>query len=130
MKPQETLAAARGFAAEVRARGEILQDNWLNNGPAMLAKQLPGGWRAQLQPAFRGQALVLEALGRLDLLRSKLFALCDRGLDIGDCLALAPSADELATVLPWLEQQDTNPGWPAHVGGVFGDLARRIGHGV
>jgi hypothetical protein len=99
--PAEVQEAARGFAVEVRARGEILQDNnWLNNGPAMLAKQLPGGWRAQLQPAFKSRALVLEALGWLDLLRSKLFALCDRGLDVGDCVALGPSAEELASVLP------------------------------
>jgi hypothetical protein len=83
-----------------------------------------------LQPAFKGRALVLEALSRLDLLRSKLFALCDQGLDIADCVALAPSAEELASILPWLEQQDTNPGWPAHVRATFGDLARRLGHGV
>src|SRR2546422_3386090 len=30
--------AARAFAAEVRDRGDTLQDDWLNNGPASLCK--------------------------------------------------------------------------------------------
>ena len=80
--------AARAFAAEMRTAGDTLQDDWLNNGPASLARELPDGWRDRLQPLFSGAALELRALGRSDLLRTKLFALCDRGLDLGDCLAL------------------------------------------
>jgi len=30
--PQEIHIAARAFAVEIRAAGEILQDDWLNNG--------------------------------------------------------------------------------------------------
>lgn len=126
----EIVSAARAFAAEARRRGEILDDDWLNNGPASLADQLPAGWQARLQSAFRGRAVVLQALGREDLLRAKVFALCDRGLDLGDCLALAPSADELALIHPWLERQDANPGWPEHVRATLEDLGRRLGHGV
>jgi hypothetical protein len=66
----------------------------------------------------------------LDLLRSKLFALCDRGFDLGDCLALAPTADELGAILPWVEQQDGNPDWPAHVRATLAALGRKLGHGV
>jgi hypothetical protein len=126
----EILAAAASFAADARRQGEALGDDWLNNGPALLAQQLPQDWRAHLQPPFNGRALVLEALGRLDLLRSKLFALCDRGIDIGDCVALVPTTDELAAVLPWLELQDAHPGWPGHVRATFEDFARTLGHGV
>jgi len=127
----EIRAAAAGFAAELRRKGEPLSDDWLNNGPALLARQLPRDWRSHLQPAFTGRVMLLEALGRLDLLRSKLFALCDRGIDIGDCVALAPTANDLAAVLPWLEQQDAHPGWPEHVRATFDDLARKLGrHGV
>src|SRR5438477_2451090 len=53
----EILAAARAFAAERRAAGESIRDDWLNNGPASLA---------------------LRSLGRADLLKLKLFAFCDR----------------------------------------------------
>jgi hypothetical protein len=114
----------------MRGRGQILADDWLNNGPASLAGQLPFDWKSRLQPAFSGAAISLQALGREDLLRSKLFALCDRAIDLPDCLALAPTADELAAILPWLERQDTNPGWPAHARETMQDLARRLGHGV
>jgi hypothetical protein len=122
--------AARSFATEMRQRGEDLQDDWLNNGPASLVSVLPPGWRERLQPAFSGTSIELRCLGREDLLRSKLFALCDRGFDLGDCLALAPSADELRAILPWLEQQDGNPDWPAHVRTTLADLGSRLGHGV
>ena len=69
-----------------------------------------------------------EDLNRSNLLCAKLFALCDRGIDIGDCIALAPTATELATLLPWLEQQDADPGWPAHVRLTLTDLGNRLDH--
>ncbi|HEY3355685.1 MAG TPA: DUF6036 family nucleotidyltransferase [Polyangia bacterium] len=128
--PAAIAAAARAFAAAARSRGEILDDDWLNNGPASLVPQLPAGWQDRLQPLFRGTALLLRTLGRDDLLRSKLFALCDRGLDLGDCLALAPTKPELRALLPWLEQQDGNPDWPAHVQATIADVGRRLGHGL
>ena len=66
----------------------------------------------------------------MDLLRSKLFALCDRALDLPDCVALAPTPGELDAILPWLEERDGNPEWPTHVRAVLDDFARRLGHGV
>ncbi len=128
--PQSILDASRAFAAAVRAAGDALQDDWLNNGPASLADHLQPQWEERLQEGFEGSAIRLRCLGRSDFLCSKLFALCDRGIDLGDCLALKPEADELAVILPWLEQQDAHPHWPAHVQATFADLARRLGHGV
>jgi hypothetical protein len=128
--PREIQEASRAFAAQVRSRGETLADDWLNNGPASLAQHLPSEWQARLQTVFTGQALLLRSLGRDDLIRSKLFALCDRGIDLADCIALAPTADELAAILPWLERQDANPDWPSHARAIVVDLARRLGHAV
>jgi Nucleotidyltransferase of unknown function (DUF6036) len=128
--PDAIKAAASAFAAERRRAGELLDDQWLNNGPAALAKQLPSDWHERLHTVFAGSALELQSLGRDDLLRSKLFALCDRGLDLADCVALAPTSGELAILLPWVEQQDLNPDWPAHVRATLADLGRRLGHGV
>jgi hypothetical protein len=128
--PSAVVEAARSLAAELRRRGEGLQDDWLNNGPASLTSVLPPGWRDRLQLVFSGTAIQLRCLGRDDLLRSKLFALCDRGFDLGDCLALAPTADELRAILPWLELQDGHPGWPAHARATLADLGWRLGHGV
>jgi len=129
MLPPEVVAAAQAFAAEVRAGGGALRDEWLNNGPSQLGQLLPAGWELRLQEAFRGQAVVLRTLHRSDLLKAKLFALCDRGLDLPDCVALAPTPAELAEAITWLEPQDLHPGWPAHVRTTIGDLARRLGHG-
>lgn len=126
----ELLAHARAFAAQRRAGGDPLADDWFNAGPASLAGVLPTGWRDRLVDVFMGRALRLRTLGRSDLLASKLFALCDRGTDLGDCLALAPTAAELLAAQPWLEQQDAHPGWPAHAQGVMADLGRRLGHGL
>ena len=127
--PLEVVDASRAFAVEVTAAGGKLNVDWLNNGPSSLAALLPAGWELRLQEVFRGRVLVLRSLHRADLLKSKLFALCDRGLDLPDCLALAPTPAELADAVAWLEPQDLNPHWPAHVRSTLGDLARRLGHG-
>ena len=121
-------APLRGVAREVRAAGGALGHEWLNNDPSSLAPLLPARWELRLQEAFRGEVLVLRALHRSDLLKSKLFALCDRGLDLADCLAMAPTLAELAEATAWLEPQDLNPLWPAHVRATLDDLVRRLGH--
>jgi hypothetical protein len=128
--PNEIAEASRGFAIKVRAKGGTLQDNWLNNGPSSLASHLLPRWEERLQTVFAGTAIHLRCLNREDLLCAKLFALCDRGIDLGDCLALGPKINELENVLPWLERQDANPDWSDHVRATFADLRRRLGHGI
>jgi len=122
--------AARGFAQQMRTSGQELADDWLNNGPAQLASVLPAGWEGRVQPLFAGRALQLHTLHRLDLLCSKVFALCDRGLDLADCLALRPTPVELESIREWLRYQDANPDWPAHVDAVLEDIQERLGRGV
>ena len=73
---------------------------------------------------------MLSTLGRADLLKTKLFPLCDRGTDFPDCVALAPTAAELGEAVLWLAEQDANPEWPAHVEATIADLIRRLSHGV
>jgi hypothetical protein len=77
-----------------------------------------------------GRAIELHTLGRIDLLRSKVFSLCDRALDLQDCIALAPTDSELREIQPWLDEQDGNPEWSTHVTAVLEDLGRRLGHAV
>jgi hypothetical protein len=124
----EIVNASRLFAFGLRKAGTDLADDWLNNGPASLVRQLPAGWEGRLQIVFRGKALELRSLGRRELLFSKLFALCDRSIDLADCIALAPSADELREQMSLLQSQDANPDWPAHVRATLEDLAKRLGH--
>ncbi len=127
---EEVRRAAIEFAAQTRKRGELLDDEWLNNGPASLVAVLPAGWLDRVEVVFSGAALTLRCLGRQELLMSKTFALCDRALDLQDCVALAPTPEELDVITPWLERQDINPEWPAHVRAVLADLGRRVGRGV
>ena len=128
--PSEICEAAKVFAATQRERGEVLDDDWLNDGPSSLIDVLPEGWLERLQAVYRGKAITLHCLGRMDLLMSKLFALCDRGIDLQDCVALSPTVTELDEVLPWLEQQDANPGWPEHARNTLNDLRRRLNDGL
>ena len=122
--------ASRSFARQQRKAGFHLEDDWLNNGPSSLKDLLPDGWEDRTQVVFTGEAITLSTLGRSDLLRTKLFALCDRGIDLGDCLALAPTEVELSDAESWVVVQDTNPMWPEHVRATLDDLRKRLGHGV
>jgi hypothetical protein len=125
--PKAIHDAACDFAALRRQNGVVLADDWLNNGPTSLTNDLPAGWEDRLQIAFSGKAMTLQCLGRLDLLRSKLFALCDRAIDLKDCVALAPTDEELEQILPWLTERDANPDWPQHVIDTIADLRQRSG---
>jgi hypothetical protein len=126
----EVAAAARDFAAHLRGRGVELADDWLNNGPTPLADVLPRGWHLRVRAVFDGAALRLAVLGPADLLKTKLFALCDRGTDLADCIALAPSPDDLDDAEPWLVEQDAHPMWPDHVRSTLDDLRRRLADGL
>ncbi len=125
----DVIGAAREFARQRRATGETLVDEWLNNGPHAIIPDLPPDWMQRVNPVYQGQALTIAVPDRPELLATKLFALCDRGMDLADCLALDPSEAELATVLPWLVSRDAHVGWPAHVRETIADLAGRLGHG-
>ena len=128
--PEEIAAAAREFAAHLRGDGVELADDWLNNGPMQLTDVLPDGWRLRVRVAFTGTAPAHTTLGRADLIKTKLFALCDRGTDLAGCVALAPRTGELANAEPWLSEQDANPMWPDHVHATLHDLRGRLGDGV
>jgi hypothetical protein len=129
--PPEIAGAAVAFARDLRDKtGAFLQDDWLNNGPASLVPALQTGWESRLQEVFSGSAIKFHTLGRNELIAAKLFALCDRGIDLADCLALAPTAHELQALEPWLALQDANPEWPEHVRATLADLAQRLRHGL
>jgi hypothetical protein len=126
--PDEIALAAREFAGQQRAASLELADDWFNNGPRDLIRVLPEGWPERVVTLLEGQGLVLRTLGRKDLLCTKLFALCDRGFDLADCVALDPTPEELSELQPWVALQDANPDWTAHVHSTLADLGRKLGH--
>lgn len=130
MLPRPTIEAFDRHLFDLGLRFEAVVIGGAALGLMGVIQRLLPGWRARLERVFEGQALVLQTLGRLDLLSTKLFALCDRGTDFADCVALAPSPGELEATLPWLEQQDGNEQWPEHVRETLAGLARSLGHAV
>ena len=82
---------------------ELQPEHWFNNGPISLIRDLPAEWRLRPRDNFSmGSALILETLGKSDLLKTKLYALCDRGRDIDDCVALKPTIIEIEECRAWV----------------------------
>jgi len=101
-------------------------NTWINNGPYPLKHDLPSDWRNNLQTIFKGTALTIRTLGRMDLLRTKLYACVDRDIDFQDCIALAPTLQELKICKKWVLQGDLNPEWPNRVEEVFAALTKEL----
>lgn len=125
--PENIKLASKEFAIK---RPDLAVDiNWLNNGPQTLKTDLPKGWQNRVLPLYLGQALHLQVLGREDLLKSKLFAYCDRTTpDFEDLKNLKPTFDELKNAIDWVKERDTNPIWPSHVETAFAVLRKALGY--
>jgi len=127
--PLEILNYAEEFRNQLTYKGIKMVDQWFNNGPDSLLNALPKDWKKNTTSIFKGRALTLSTLGRIDLLRSKLWALCDRReQDREDLLSMRPSSEELNKCLPWVQDQDTNPEWPDYVETRFKALAKDLGY--
>ena len=103
-------------------------DYWMNNGPRTLIRDLPKDWRNNLLKIFDGESLKLWTLGRLNLLRTKIYACADREIDYQDCLALKPTTLELDECKEWVLEGDMNPLWAKRVEEVFKRLKKDLGH--
>ncbi len=112
---EPTLDSTLREAAVIVGKKHGLAANWFNNGPATLVSLLPHDWKTRLTLVFRGQSFHLYALGRPELLLSKVFAEADRQEDLEDILALTPSASEVESAGALVETFDANPNWPQHV---------------
>jgi hypothetical protein len=111
--PDNILACADKFRSTYPEFNLI--PNWLNNGPDSLLQDLGPDWENRTVEIFKGKSIHLKTLARIDLIKTKMFAYCDRLTDLQDCIALDPNEDELKEVLKWIKQRDSNPGWPEYV---------------
>lgn len=131
--PAPVLEAARAFARE-----QGIAADWLNSKAhdfVQVPGCLPEGWRERLRIAHQGVALRLQTLGYLDLLCTKLVALVDRGTDYQDCVALAPTAEDLRAAWPFVAQYEGNPEsrdgyWLPLPRKQLARLAKELGHDV
>lgn len=105
-----------------------LDKDWLNNGPISIIRDLPKDWRLRTVKIFKGQSIILSTLGRSDLLKTKLYALCDRGIDLADCIQLKPTLDEIDEALPWVLKGDANELWPDRVNEMMDALKEKLSY--
>ena len=126
--PSDIKEASIAFAKKQNKKEIVIKEDWLNNGPEDLARDLPKGWQVRTQTIFKGKAIHLETLGRNDLLLSKLFAYVDRQQDLDDCIALRPTEKELSDSINWLVARDTNDKWESHVRKSIQLLAKKLGY--
>lgn len=122
----ESIKEASIEFAKVNPSFNLDPNDWFNNGPEFLKRDLPKNWRETLQVIFKGEALILHTLGRLNLLRTKLYAYADRDIDFEDCIALSPSLEELNQCKPWVLAGDTNELWPSRVEEAFTSLIKEL----
>jgi hypothetical protein len=115
------------LAQEFAANNSLVK-NWLNNEPKDLKHELPVGWMKRIVSLYSGESLELHTLGRSDLLKTKLFAYCDRDLDRKDCIDMKPTQEELREAQEWVKVRDEHPGWPKHVETSFQSLAKELGY--
>jgi hypothetical protein len=101
---------------------------WFNNGPISIVKDLQADWQNRLVNIYKGKAIDLFTLGRLDFLMTKLYAYCDRDFDYSDCIALKPTAKEIEDCRAWVLKGDANPLWPKRVQEQFQRLKKELGY--
>ncbi len=125
--PENIHHAAVEFAQQEKRWG--LKENWLNNGPISLQKDLGSHWQLHLQEIFRGKSLILYTLGKADLLKTKLFAYCDRTEpDFQDLINMKPTSEEIDQAKSWVLERDMSPLWPNRVETAFADLKKALGY--
>ena len=121
--PEAIKAAAQEFGTL-----QGLSEEWLSTGPSKLMQNLPSDWREHLQSLYIGASLNLSTLRRIDLVRIKFWAMCDRLRDVDDLVAMRVTKAEIEVAADWVKPLDANPLWPQHVDNMQLALRQRLGH--
>ena len=109
------LDAAMKQAAAIVGSKHGLAPDWINNGPKDLVINFATDWHQRLSEVYRGKRLTVQAIGRPELILSKVFAEADRQEDLDDILALQPTATEIESAARLVATFDAHPDWPKHV---------------
>lgn len=110
--PQDLLLAAMEFAEQ---SDNTLDIAWLNSAASIYTSRLEPNWETRASTSIDLPGLRVKVLARPDLLKMKLGAMCDRGRDLQDCVALKPSKSELLEAEAWLLSVSKDPTWPKKV---------------
>ena len=102
----QELEKAAHFVAEKLG----LARNWLNQSASLFNDRYPFGWEQRVVEVFTGKSLIVFSVGRRDLIISKAIAQLDRGFDLNDLIALAPSKEDLSWLKEVLLKAKSNTG--------------------
>lgn len=106
-----------------------LSEYWLNSHADSLTKDLPKGWDTDLVLVFNGMRLKIFSLSRMNIIRSKFWASCDREEDdMDDLVKLKPSMQELQDSVNWTLPLDGNPEWHEQVQRIARKLKSKLGY--
>ena len=77
---------------------------WLNTAGNIFSRNFPEGWEDRTLEVFKGKALTVKSLGRIDMICTKFNAYCDRRRDTDeqDMLGLSPSKEEMKKAQNWV----------------------------
>lgn len=77
---------------------------WLNTAGNIFSRNFPEGWEDRTTEVFKGEALTVKSLGRIDLICTKFNAYCDRARDTDevDMLGLSPTKEEMEKARDWV----------------------------
>jgi len=123
---EEEIPEAISKAASEFANLHGLSEQWFNAGPADLMRNLPSNWKTDLQQLYSGKSLTLRTLSRINIIRTKFWAMCDRMRDVDDLIAISPTDEEIEIAIHWVSPLDANPGWPKHIESMAKALRRRL----
>lgn len=77
---------------------------WLNTAGNIFSRNFPEGWEDRTLEVFKGKALTVRSLGRIDMICTKFSAYCDRRRDTDeqDMLGLSPDKEEMDKAKEWV----------------------------
>jgi hypothetical protein len=113
-EPLETAIRDVGHAMGL-SLADSAEKDWINPGPAILARLgLPEGFESRVEIRRYG-GLVLRLASRFDLIHLKLWAVTSstrrfrRRVDLDDLVALRPTPDEWRSAVRWCARLDGRP---------------------
>lgn len=105
-----------------------LDNHWFNSSPGSLVGYLSEDWKDNTVLVYTSSNLQIFSISRIDLLFSKLWAMCDRDKDIDDLLTLQPSLHEIKICRDRVVVCDANPNWTEWVDENVNTLKKKLGY--
>lgn len=117
-------------AADILAQKYGLRRGWLNSAASSFNGNFDDGWQDRAVVILHGTNLVVKAISREDMIKTKIIAFYTRGFDLFDVVALKPTRENVLDIT--IETLAKNlAGRPDHdIAFDCDDLLRELGYEV